>query len=114
MPGVEKLTVAAHPARLPSGCRYNEEFAVRLQHDAGPAAGKDNPLAVRRISRKIVAHAVMAGTCQGLRCPSLSLIERNPVKIKLDGKPFIQFMNTGILDMGANICDVFMVVVFGI
>ena len=114
VPGVEKLTVAAHPSSLASGCRYDEKLAIRLEHYACPAAGKDNPLAVRRESREIIAHAVMTCTFQGLWCPAFSLIERNPVKIKLDGKLFVQLLNGGILDMGADVCDVFMVVVFGI
>ena len=103
VPGVEKLTVAFHPSGHTAGCRYNEELAVRLKHDAGFAACKDNPLSTRGKSREIVAHSIMARTFQRFRSPAVSLIEWNSVKIELYGKPLIQFMNISILDMGSDV-----------
>ena len=81
VPGIHARGVAPQPPRLPALGGNDVQLAVRLEQHVIPGLAEDDPLAVRRVLREIVAPAISRGPGQRLRFPSLAVVVGNPVEI---------------------------------
>src|SRR5271163_1251562 len=84
MPGIHERSVAAHAARNSSVDWDDVELAIRPHQLAIAALYENDPAAVGRYLREIVAHAVVGGTENRFGLAALSVIEGYAVEAVLD------------------------------
>ena len=82
MPRVHPRRITLQLARLAAGGRDDPESAVRLQEHEASGPAEDNPLAIGREPRKIVALAVARSSFKRLRNAAPAFIERNAIEVE--------------------------------
>ena len=81
VPRVHGREVAVHFSRDASRKRHNVEVAVRAHEQAVLVLHEDNPLAVGRDFREIVAQPVLRGADNSLRLAALPIVERDAIEV---------------------------------